>query len=334
SSVEDEYLGVANAVAEICWIRNLLRELHTLLSSTTIVYCDNVSAVYLSSNPIQHRRTKHIEIDIHFVRDLVATRQVRVLHVPSRFQYADIFTKGLPSALFDEPLQLRGKHCIILQVRPDATGRMSLSVIMKCIAAIRQLAYGTTPDEFDEYLQMSERTARDCLFHFNKYIISLYMAEYLRKSTLEDVENTYNKQLTTHGFPGILGSIDCMHWEWKNCPVSWKVQYGAYNDINVLYNSMLFDDLLDDKSPVAPYVVNGVGFEKGYYLADDQKMAFFDWNDVYANPLRNMQRTWVERCETQRRKNKEIRDREMHLSLQRNLMEHIWQEVEHEDEDF
>ncbi|GJY62452.1 ribonuclease H-like domain-containing protein [Tanacetum coccineum] len=69
---------------------------------TTIVYCDNVSAVYLSSNPVQHQRTKHIEIDIHFVRDLVATGQVRVLHVPSRFQYADIFTKGLPSALFEE----------------------------------------------------------------------------------------------------------------------------------------------------------------------------------------------------------------------------------------
>ncbi|GJZ59660.1 ribonuclease H-like domain-containing protein [Tanacetum coccineum] len=74
----------------------------TPLSSATIVYCDNVSAVYLSSNPVQHQRTKHIEIDIHFVRDLVATGQVRVLHVPSRFQYVDIFTKGLPSALFEE----------------------------------------------------------------------------------------------------------------------------------------------------------------------------------------------------------------------------------------
>ncbi|GJY29153.1 ribonuclease H-like domain-containing protein [Tanacetum coccineum] len=66
---EAEYRGVANVVAETCWLRNLLRELHTPLSSATLVYCDNVSAVYLSCNPVQHQRTKHIEIDIHFVRD-------------------------------------------------------------------------------------------------------------------------------------------------------------------------------------------------------------------------------------------------------------------------
>ncbi|GJZ25858.1 ribonuclease H-like domain-containing protein [Tanacetum coccineum] len=99
---EAEYRGVANAVAETCWLRNLLRELHTPLSSATLVYCDNVSAVYLSCNPVQHQRTKHIEIDIHFVRDLVTSGQVRVLHVPSRYQFADIFTKGLPSSLFEE----------------------------------------------------------------------------------------------------------------------------------------------------------------------------------------------------------------------------------------
>ncbi|GKC75823.1 ALP1-like protein isoform X1 [Tanacetum coccineum] len=154
---------------------------------------------------------------------------------------------------------------------------------------------------------------------------------------------------------------------------------GANNDINVLDNSPLFDDLLDDKALVALFVVNGVGYENGYYLADgiypqwatfvksftvtndakhsyfkkcqesarknverafgvlqgrwgilqqptrqyhvnnirrimysciilynmilkDQKMAVTDWNEVYANPSRNMQRTWDEKCETQRRK--------------------------------
>ncbi|GJW64078.1 RNA-directed DNA polymerase, eukaryota, reverse transcriptase zinc-binding domain protein, partial [Tanacetum coccineum] len=102
----------------------------------------------------------------------------------------------------------------------------------------------------------------------------------------------------------MLGSIDCMHWEWKNCPVSWQGQNGrgdkkyhtimleavashdlwiwhaffwvagANNDINVLDNSPLFDDLLDDKPPIALYVVNGVGFEKGYYLADGSNSSF------------------------------------------------------------
>ncbi|GJT57231.1 ribonuclease H-like domain-containing protein [Tanacetum coccineum] len=74
----EEYRGVANVVAEIAWVRNLLLDLHASLSTATLVYCDNVSVVYLSTN------------------------LVHILHVPSRFQYADIFTKGLPSALFLE----------------------------------------------------------------------------------------------------------------------------------------------------------------------------------------------------------------------------------------
>nr|GEX23007.1 ribonuclease H-like domain-containing protein [Tanacetum cinerariifolium] len=89
-------------VAETAWIRNLLRELHNPLFTATLVYCNNVSALYMSTNHVQHQRTKHIEIDIHFVRDMVARGQVRILHVPSRYQYVDIFTKGLPTVLFEE----------------------------------------------------------------------------------------------------------------------------------------------------------------------------------------------------------------------------------------
>ncbi|KAK9070166.1 hypothetical protein SSX86_010566 [Deinandra increscens subsp. villosa] len=102
SSAEAEYRAVANVVSDTCWIRNLLCELRSPPDKATLIYCDNVSAVYLSTNPIQHQRTKHIEIDIHFVREKVARGQVRVLHVPSRYQIADIFTKGLPRILFDD----------------------------------------------------------------------------------------------------------------------------------------------------------------------------------------------------------------------------------------
>ena len=83
SSAEAEYRAVAHTVAETVWLRQLLSQLHYPIHQATIVYCDNVSAIYMSSNPVQHRRTKHIEIDIHFVREKVALGQVRVLHVPT-----------------------------------------------------------------------------------------------------------------------------------------------------------------------------------------------------------------------------------------------------------
>ena len=102
SSAEAEYRAVANGVAEASWLRQLLQELHAPLRRAMLVYCDNISAVYMSSNPVQHQRTKHIEIDLHFVRERVAVGDVRVLHVPTSSQYADIFTKGLPSLVFTE----------------------------------------------------------------------------------------------------------------------------------------------------------------------------------------------------------------------------------------
>src|SRR6185503_5273045 len=86
-------------VAEATWLRQLLQELCAPLRHATLVYCDNISAVYMTANPVQHQRTKHIEIDLHFVRERVAVGDLRVLHVPTSSQYADIFTKGLPSSL-------------------------------------------------------------------------------------------------------------------------------------------------------------------------------------------------------------------------------------------
>lgn len=100
SSAEAEYKGIANAVAEAVWLRQLLTEIRRPLQRATVVYCDNVSAMYMSSNPVQHQRTKHVEIDLHFVRERVSLGEVRVLHVPTTSQYADVFTKGLPASIF------------------------------------------------------------------------------------------------------------------------------------------------------------------------------------------------------------------------------------------
>jgi hypothetical protein len=77
-------------------------ELHSPLSRTTLVYCDNVNIVYLSTNPVQHQRTKHVEIDLHFVYEGVVVGDIRVLHVPTTSQFTDIFTKGLPSLVFSK----------------------------------------------------------------------------------------------------------------------------------------------------------------------------------------------------------------------------------------
>nr|ABA95677.1 retrotransposon protein, putative, Ty1-copia subclass [Oryza sativa Japonica Group] len=90
-------------------VQQLIQELHAPISTTTIVFCNNVSAIYMTANPVRHRRTKHIEIDIHFVREKVALGQVRVLHVPSTHQFADIMTKGLPVQLFTD---FRSSLCI------------------------------------------------------------------------------------------------------------------------------------------------------------------------------------------------------------------------------
>jgi hypothetical protein len=102
SSAEAEYRAVANGVAEAAWLRQLLQELHSPLATSTLVFCDNVSAVYLCTNPVQHQRTKHVEIDLHIVRERIACGAVRVLHVPTTSQFADVFTKGLPTMVFTE----------------------------------------------------------------------------------------------------------------------------------------------------------------------------------------------------------------------------------------
>ncbi|PNY17813.1 retrovirus-related Pol polyprotein from transposon TNT 1-94 [Trifolium pratense] len=95
SSTEAEYKALASASAEVLWLSSLLSELHVCLPTTPDIYCDNLGATYLTVNPVLHSRMKHIAIDIHFVRDHVRNKRLRVQHVSTKDQLADCFTKPL-----------------------------------------------------------------------------------------------------------------------------------------------------------------------------------------------------------------------------------------------
>ena len=96
-STESEYRALAIASAELCWIRTLLKDLGIFLSHTPILWCDNVSALAIASNPVFHARTKHIEVDFHFVRERVLCKDLLVQFVSTIDQLANIFTKSLPT---------------------------------------------------------------------------------------------------------------------------------------------------------------------------------------------------------------------------------------------
>ncbi|XP_071688745.1 uncharacterized protein [Rutidosis leptorrhynchoides] len=160
------------------------------------------------------------------------------------------------------------------------------------------MAYGTTPDLFDEYIKIGEKMAALCLENFCQCVFHLFARQYLLKPTAEDIARLYNFYAQKHGLPGMLGSIDYMHWEWKNCPIAWQGQYtigdqkgpsimleavasqdlwiwhaffgmaGSNNDINVLYFSPLFNTIKDGTAPPSPFEVNSHRYERGYYLGD------------------------------------------------------------------
>ncbi|XP_075473417.1 uncharacterized protein LOC142504434 [Primulina tabacum] len=104
------------------------------------------------------------------------------------------------------------------QQKDDAARRKGLSPLQKCTAAIRQLAYGVPADHLDEYLRMGESTAIKCFFKFCGYVVELFSDRYLRRLNADDVQRLLQMHDERHGFPGMLGSLDCMHWEWKNWP--------------------------------------------------------------------------------------------------------------------
>ncbi|XP_048137760.1 uncharacterized mitochondrial protein AtMg00810-like [Rhodamnia argentea] len=102
STTEAEYRAATMAARESTWLVRLLDDLHQSIDYSTILFCDNLSAISLAENTVFHARTKHVEVHYHFLREKVLQGEIKMEYTKTGDQVADIFTKGLGAAKFDE----------------------------------------------------------------------------------------------------------------------------------------------------------------------------------------------------------------------------------------
>ncbi|RVW65072.1 Retrovirus-related Pol polyprotein from transposon RE1 [Vitis vinifera] len=100
SSCESEYRALALTAAEVLWLTHLLRDLRVTLTHRPLLLCDNKSAIFLSSNLVSHKRAKHIDLDYHFLRELIVAGTLSLQHIPSHLQLVDVFTKSVSRDLY------------------------------------------------------------------------------------------------------------------------------------------------------------------------------------------------------------------------------------------
>lgn len=117
-SIKAEYRSLANATAEVIWLESLLQELRIEPPRTPLLWCDNLSFVAIFANPVFHSKSKHFELDLHFVRERVLHKILGINHVPTTELVADALTKPLSANNFlkfkhkltvENPIQFEGK---------------------------------------------------------------------------------------------------------------------------------------------------------------------------------------------------------------------------------
>lgn len=180
--------------------------------------------------------------------------------------------------------------------RPDACGKLGQYGLVKAMVALRKLSYGCSSDSLDETFGVSETQVDKCVTHFCKAILQCFAPIYLRKPTEEDIRRLYY-QAEERGVPGYIGSLDCMHLFWKNCPVGLAGQYkgkeksptivleavcahdlwiwhfnfgsaGSNNDISILEASTLLDDIKIGRAHKVPYMLSNHVRTLGFFFSD------------------------------------------------------------------
>ena len=107
STAETEYIATGSCCSQLIWMKKVLTD-YGISQDIVVLYCDNSSAINISKNPIQHSKTKHIEIMYHFIRDLIERKIICLEYIPTERQNADIFTKPLDRSKFEVLHQVIG----------------------------------------------------------------------------------------------------------------------------------------------------------------------------------------------------------------------------------
>ena len=135
SSIEAEYCALADTTSELLWLRWLLKDLGVSTSSATPLYCDNQNAIHIAHNNIFHERTKHIEIDYHFIHYHLVHGALKLISVSSKDQLADIFTKSHPK----ERLRTLVDNLKLVSYPPWVWGGLLMCIVLWALGPTRLL---------------------------------------------------------------------------------------------------------------------------------------------------------------------------------------------------
>ena len=231
-------------------------------------------------------------------------------------------------SLFDRIFEACLEHPYF-QHRPNAAGRYGIHPLVKVTAVFRQLAYGSSADELDEHFQISESTLNETKETFCDVVIGKFEDDYLPRLSPSLARRIIERHENV-GWPGLLGSLDCSHWDWTRCPKSLQGEFkkgnhkhpsivyecvcdsdlkilhssfaapGSNNDLNVLDCSEFMYDLVSGNT-MAPFMIDSVHYSQPYVLVDGIYPEWSCFVKPLGNPLTEADRNYTKRQEARRK---------------------------------